>query len=403
MKILRLTPSFRSPLWLSLLAVAACASATLPARAGFPSAADYPVTGRAVPELRALEERLVTFMAREEIPGGVFGLSNKGEILALRGYGWRDEALSLPMPPDALMRVASITKPVVAAAVRELIANGRFQPDTPAFDLGQDGGGVLPVNPYPQPGDDRLGNITIAHLLAHRGGWDRSEAGDLTYREIQIAEAFGAPSPPGRERTLQYILGQPLQFDPGERRSYSNIGYLTLGLIVESVTGRELLDFIHERVLGPMGVGRGDHLGGRTFRVHAHPREPFYHHPGMAPNVFDPAGPRVSRAYGGWDHEARVGQGSHITTAATLLRFLENRVAGGDDIGLPRPKSVEQDWVSSHGGSLSGTNAHARQGGDGVSFVIIFNRRHDGGQNLAARARQIIEEWMEETEFAGDN
>lgn len=363
------------------------------------SAEEYPVAGTCAPELEALDRAVVEFMAESEIYGGVFALMRNGEVLIERGYGWRDAELSEPMPPDALMRIASITKPIVAAAVRELIDDGLLTLETYAFDLGQPEGGALKLEPFPALGDERLKQVTIEHLMTHRGGWDRSEAGDLTYREVRIAEAFGVPSPPGRERTVQYILGQPLEFDPGEKRAYSNVGYLVLGMIVEEVSGRELIEFIHERVLGPIGVAPTEHRLGRTFLEDRRDREPFYHNPGEAVNVFDPEGPRVNRAYGGWHHEARVGQGGHITTARSLLLFLDNRVVNGSDIGARREGGEGGSWRRNHGGTLPGTNALARQRGDGVNFAVIFSKRHTSNPSYSAQIRAMVDEMLDNGEI----
>lgn len=363
------------------------------------TAADYPVTGHAAPELESIDRALTEFMAENGIRGGVFGLMKDGQILMERGYGWRDEALSEPMNPDALMRIASITKPIVAAAIRELIEDGEFSLDSYAFDLGQEGGGVLPVEPFPELGDERLKKVTIEHLLTHKGGWDRSEVGDLTYREVDIAQAFEVDSPPGRERTVRYILGQPLQHDPGEERVYSNIGYLVAGMIVEHVSGQDLIAFIHERVLGPIGVEPTEHMLGRTFRELHNDREPFYHNPSDAVNVFNPDGPRVNRAYGGWDHEARVGQGGHITTTRTLLTFLDHRFINGPSIGLPRKGSEGGGWRWNHGGTLPGTNALARQRGDGVNFTVIFNKRHTESPSYSVQVRRMIDDMLDNGEI----
>lgn len=235
---------------------------------------DLPVSGCAVSYLDAVDTLMSEFMCDRDIPGAVLAISMDSVVVYERAFGWSNEDRTVEIEPDALMRIASVSKPITAAAIRELIDDGVLSLDSHAFDLGQPGGGVLPIDPFPAMGDARLGEITIDHLLQHRGGWDRDAAGDLTYREIVIANALGIPSPPGRLNTLRYILGQPLQADPGAEYHYSNIGYLTLGLIVEHLSGQPLIEFIHERVLGPLGVDPSEHLAGRTFTADQSPREP---------------------------------------------------------------------------------------------------------------------------------
>lgn len=334
-----------------------------------------PITGCEVPHLAPVDDLMFAFMCSRGIPGATLAVSRDGVVVYERGFGFSDQALTQPMPPDAMMRIASVSKPMTAAAIRVLIADGELSLSTHAFDLGQPGAGVLPHQPFPALGDPRLADITIDNLLRHRGGWDRGIAGDLTYMETAIAQAMGVPSPPGRDNTLRYILGQPLQHAPAAAERYSNIGYLVLGMIVEEISGMELIDFIHQRVLLPLGVPQTEHTAGRTFEADRHPREPRYHAQGLVTNVYAPQGPRVSPPYGGWDHEARVGQGGQITTTRALLALLNARYISGPLIGAPLPSQLSPGFRRNHTGALHGTESLARQRGDGICYAVIFNQR----------------------------
>lgn len=353
-----------------------------------------PVTGFAQAELAVFDDIMLELMCAEGASAAVMGMMIDGRIVAQRGYGWADEARTRPLSPDALMRIASITKPLVASVIRDLIDDGLIALDSRAFDL-NDNGGVLPVDPFPKLGDERLADVTIEHLLLHRGGWDRGEVGDLTYREVAIARAMDVPSPPGRKRTVDYILGQPVQFAPGDRAAYSNVGYLVLGMIVEHVTGEELVDVIHQRVLAPLGVKRTDLVLGRTFREDQCDREPPYDNEQMVVNVFDPDGPRVLRPYGGWHHEARVGQGGLITTTETLLKVLDARFINGPNIGKRTGETEGRNWRYNHGGALHGLNAIARQRGDGVNFAVMINKRTTGNPSYSNRIREAFDEALD--------
>lgn len=334
-----------------------------------------PVTGCERPELDAVDAAVFEFMRENDIPGATVAIARDGVVLYERGFGHSDEARSIPMQPDALLRIASVSKPLTIAAVRDLIDEGAFTLDSFAFDLGQPGGGLLRVEPFPALGDPRLATVRVRHLIDHEGGWDRDAAGDLTYRELRISKEMGVDHPPGRANTLRWILGRPLQFTPGERRAYSNIGCLVLGLIVEEQSGVRLDRFIHERILAPLGVEDSDHAAGRSLAVDQDPREPFYHSPGRSTSVFDPSGPAVPTAYGGWHHEARVGQGGQIATAATLALAASARWVNGPRIGLPKPPTLEGTWRWNHTGTLAGTGALIRQRGDGISYGVLFNTR----------------------------
>jgi CubicO group peptidase (beta-lactamase class C family) len=181
-------------------------------------------------------------------------------------------------------------------------------------------------------------------------------------------------SPPGRDATVSWIIGQPLQFNPGAREAYSNIGYLLLGLIVEKYSGKAHIDFLRDEIFAPLGVPPDQILAGRTFPEDQDRREPYYDYAGdIDPNVFWPArgaGPDVPAPYGGWDHEARIGQGGVVASPLALLEYLDDHQVNGSSIGGAR---VIVD-ARNHTGSLEGTNALARQRADDVNFVVLFNK-----------------------------
>ncbi len=347
--------------------------------AGAVSAQCRPVTGCERPEFAPVDQAVLDVMCANAIPGATLAIAYDGVVVYERGYGWSDQFGTTPMQPDALLRLASVSKPLTVAAVRSLIADGAFTLDDFAFDLGQPGGGLLELEPFPSLGDTRLAGVRIRHLIEHTAGWDRGIAGDLTYREILVAGDMSVASPPGRERTLRWILGQPLQFAPGTNTAYSNIGGLALGLIVEQFTSLPLDEAIQQRVLDPIGIHDDDHAAGRTFEADHDPREPWYQGSGFATNVFDANGPAVWTPYGSWDHEARIGQGGQIATASALARAAAYQWVNGPSIGLPKSPTLRGGWRWNHTGVLEGTGALIRQRGDGITYVVLFNSRGFGG------------------------
>lgn len=337
------------------------------------------------------ETLMTAFMLRHDIEAGALGIMRNGDIVFERGFGWKDVQRQVALPPDAMMRLASVSKPITAAAIRALVVDGLIQLDDRAFDVGQASGGLLPLDPFPTLGDARLADVTVLHLLQHRGGWDRAIAGDLTYREIDIADAMSVASPPGRINTVRYILGQPLEFTPGSSYAYSNIGFLVLGLVIEEVTGRDYLSYVFETVLEPLGVPPADFVQGRTFPQDRDEREPWYDHSGTGPNVFDPTGPPVRLPDGSWHHEARIAQGGLVAPTRTILEFLDVYQIAGDGIGTRRSGSEGSGWRWNHTGSLPGTNTLARQRGDGINYVVLFNSRPSSGTSYSTLIRSDID------------
>lgn len=373
-----------------------------PTRAG-----DLPVTGVSVPELAWVDTLASVYVESQLISGGVVAIMRNGCIIYQRGFGWHDAGGEITIPENALFRIASCTKPLTAAAIRRLDAEGAFGPlglDRFAFDLGQATGGILPATPgatyepFPALGDERLQNVTIRRLLEHRGGWNRDPpVGDLTRRECDIADDFDVESPPGRVRTMRWILGQPLEFTPGTDQQYSNVGYLALGLIVEEVTGQSLVSYLRSHILTPdLWVPHTDLRQGRRFWWDQSFREVWYNGDGSDVCVYpiaDLDGCSVvnlmPEPYGTWDHEARVGQGGLVVSAATMLRFLERYHVQvfSPDIGMPLGGLFED---GAHNGALGGINAYAWQRTDGINVFIALNRAADPG-NYAAELANILD------------
>src|SRR5262249_47258532 len=104
--------------------------------------------------------------------------------------------------------------------------------------------------------DPRLRTVTVRQLLQHTGGWDRGVSYDPMFIHSRIAEAMGLPSPVRAEAIVRYMMGQPLDFDPGTRYAYSNFGYCVLGRLIEQITGQTYEEYVRARVLRPMGITR---------------------------------------------------------------------------------------------------------------------------------------------------
>ncbi len=408
-----------------------------------PARADVPVSGMPVPELVLFDTTMQDYMQANDIGAGVLGVMKDGRIVYLRGFGWQDQEHTTELPENAMMRLASVTKPITAAAINHFMDAGVISYDQFVFDLGQAAGGILDYEPFPGPGveDLRLAGITVWSLLHHHGGWDRNaqvcdtsgvpcdecvigetcgvcnihggtceKVGDLTRREIDIwndmQDILAEGPPPGREATVRWIMGQPLQVAPGQERHYSNIGYLILGLILKQTSGTEYIPFVRQHVLtGAMWFPAGEFAQGHTFERDANPREPWYDCPTISRNVFDPDGDSVVTAYGGWDHEARIAQGGLIASAVPLLRYLD-KYCVNDSYEVRRGAMIDIEWdwgigtprttilgAREHGGRLQGTNTLARQRSDGINYVILLNKRvpDDNQPNYVDEIKALLE------------
>jgi CubicO group peptidase (beta-lactamase class C family) len=196
---------------LCLVAMVGATSATLA------SDADYVADG-----LRA-------WMQQYHVPTSSLAVLKDGALTGSFGYGgWE---------PEQKHRLASLSKAITGVCIARLAQQGRL-----AFS---DKLGTLLANTFQrlgEPADPRFHSVTIEQLLTHRGGLARDVPPSIVVPTETMEDRF---------RT---VLATQLAYDPGTSKGYSNIGYLTLGIVVEAVTGREYEDVCRDAALDPMGV-----------------------------------------------------------------------------------------------------------------------------------------------------
>lgn len=370
-----------------------------------------PMTGTYVPELQAVDTLLQNFMVGKPIPGGTIAITHNDQVIYERGIGYSDAAHTMPMQETALMRLASVSKPVTASAIQQLAKDGRLNLNAKVFNISGNGG-ILNITPYNGTlGDSRLRDITVEELLEHKGGWNRDTAGDLAFRDVQIAATMGLPSPPGINNTARYILSQPLQFTPGTTSNYSNIGYMFLGMVAEAVSGQTYETYVDSKVLAPAGIPTWEVNAGRTFTANQDPREPLYSSPYSAQNVYDPHGPSVASPYGGWDQEKALAFGGLIGSAKAIADLAESRIAAGPEIGKLRSDyTTYSSYWWYHTGSLDGTDTLMLEASwKDWTYSILFDRRPTDGssysESLVTPMQNLLEgltSWPAALVYAGD-
>jgi CubicO group peptidase (beta-lactamase class C family) len=132
---------------------------------------------------------------------------------------------------DSIFFLASVTKPVLATAVMQLVEEGRIDLDRPI------------VEDLPEfAGADRK-QVTPRHLLSHTAGIDDAATGTLTR------------SRPSARALFLLACRMPLRFEPGTRFEYSSVSFFLLGELVARRAGMPYPAFISERILTPLGMG----------------------------------------------------------------------------------------------------------------------------------------------------
>lgn len=369
-----------------------------------PPPAEIPITGAAVPGMESFDHIVTGLMRKYDMPGGAVAVVKDGRLVYARGFGYADVENEEPVEPDALFRIASLSKQITSATVLKLVEEGKLSLDDKAFALLPD---LEP--PTGATVDPRLSQITVRELLQHSGGWDRDKSFDPMFRPGIIASALGVPAPADAEAVVRYMMGQPLDFDPGTRYAYSNFGYDVLGRIIERVTGQRYADYVTANLLAPIGI-HGIRQG-RTLLADRAPGEVKYYavagkpldYP-MVQSVFPGQG-QVPEAYGGFYLEAMDSHGAWISSTIDMLRFLtavdglptrpdflqpatiDTMVAhppGANTtwLGQPywyamgwlvRPSQGDENWW--HTGSLPGTTTLLVRAYNGLAWAAFFNAR----------------------------
>ncbi len=207
-----------------------------------------PISGTSKPEFAPVDEAAVEFRTTIACDALTVAISKDGKLLYARGFGWRDAKHKLPAQSSTLMRIASVTKPFTESAVRKLVRDHKLTYDTKAFDFLK-----LPP-PANAKEDPRLKEITVQMLLDHKGGWDRNKAFDPMFATQKIEKSLGLKHPARPADVVRYMLGQPLQFDPGSRSEYSNFGYCVLGRVIEKAAGKPYFNYVRDEILQPIGI-----------------------------------------------------------------------------------------------------------------------------------------------------
>lgn len=249
--------------------------------------------------------------------------------------------------------------------------------------------------------DPRVATISVRNLLEHSGGWDRAISGDRIGQSHLIAQLMGVPSPPDSATMTRYVLTRALDFAPGTRYAYSNVGYIVLAEVIAKVAAMPYQTYV-KTILDRVGA-----YGARIGATRASGRIPgeVVYYPvdtALRPSVYDST--PVSVAYGGrLVMETMAGNGGWIASARDLGKLVaaldrkELLTAAGtaemyarpaaplwrDALGAPLPSYYAKGWMVRpagdaltlwHNGGMAGTASMIVRRSDGISWVTLFNR-----------------------------
>lgn len=189
------------------------------------------------PAVRArIEARFRQFMEQSHVPGLAYGVVANGELIAAGGMGVQNIDSRIPVTPDSVFRIASMSKSFTAMAVLKLRDDGRLQLGAPVAQI------VPELADLQYPTRDSAA-ITVRQLLTMNAGLPQ----DDPWADRQLAAA---------DATFSTWMKSGISFSnpPGVAYEYSNYGYAVLGRIVTVVSGMPYQRYVQEAILKPLGM-----------------------------------------------------------------------------------------------------------------------------------------------------
>lgn len=357
-------PSVRIPLLLAL-ALASVGPSSLAAQVGD--------RARLV---AALDSAARAHVAREGVPGVSVAVVRGADTLLMRGYGFVDLEWDVPTPADASAsyEIGSVTKQFTAAAVLQLVEEGKL-------DLDADVTGYLPDF------DTRGHRVPLRRLLDHTSGIKG-------YTEMPV---FGELMPRRlpRDTLVSLIEAEPFEFEPGTAAIYNNSAYFLLGLVVEAASGMPYEAYVRERLFEPVGMDGSYYCSERAVRD------------GRAHGYDGSPDGLVRAAY--LDHTWPYAAGSLCSTAGDLVRWNRALHGGGvlspasyREMTTPRPlvDGTPTEYamglgigrhggtpVIAHGGGINGFLSDARYYPEHELVVVVLqNSTSPPGPGALGRA-----------------
>jgi CubicO group peptidase (beta-lactamase class C family) len=320
----------------------------------------YAQNGKLPKEKQARIEQAVTkALAESRAPGIAVAVVENGEYEWSKGFGMADLENSVPVTPQTLFRLASVSKPITAVAALQLWERGKLDLDAPVQKYCP----AFPQKPWP---------ITTRELLGHRGGIRhyRSDNDD----EVNNTKHFDDPIAGG----LQFFANDPLVAEPGTKFHYSTQGFTLVGCAIEGASGEKYVEFVKANVFVPAAMNSTQ--WDDRFAIIPHPTS-FYskNKAGVVQNA-DLLDSSYKIPGGGW-----------LSSAGDMARFevaiLRDRLLKAATMDLmwtaPQPPAggENRDYALGWGiGELDGSKIVAHEGGQqGTSTLILMAPERRGG------------------------
>ncbi len=180
-------------------------------------------------QAKSLDELVSGYVAEHHVPGMSVAVVDHGTVVAARAFGLADLENQVPATPDAIYRIASLSKSVTAVAAMKLVEAGKLDLDVPIQKYCP----AFPQKPWP---------ITTRQLLSHQSGIRH-------YRNDE--ESINTRHYKSTNEALAQFAADPLEFEPGTKMQYTSYGYVVLGCVMEGASGMRYDDYMRQAIFEP--------------------------------------------------------------------------------------------------------------------------------------------------------
>lgn len=341
------------------------------------------------PSIAAFRERVRSDVAADGIGGITAAVVAGHRVVWSEGFGWANRHARTPARTDTIYRIGSITKTFTAVVLAQLVDRGTIALDDPVERY-------LPeIRGLPSPAGATP--ITFRQLASHTAG---------LIREPQLAGAASGPIAEWEAKVLASIPHTALDSSPGDRYSYSNIGFGILGLTLSRAAKTPFMALVENGIFTPLRMTSSTFIA--TTRARFRPLLSIgYNNTGLTIDTSTPAREHLGRGYkvpnGGIYSTvgdlakfigALTGAGKTVTSETMRLAMMTNQTLEAGDygygFGLELFSAPGAITVVGHGGGVAGYTAQIAFDPESKVGVILLRNYNSGRTNLAAVAVQLV-------------
>lgn len=324
-------------------------------------------------------------MQKQHIPGVSLAVIKNGKITKVKGYGLANVETNVPVTTETVFKIGSISKPIIAMGIMLLVEEGKISLDDK-------------VSKYLEGTPESWKDITIRNLLSHTSGIVREAPG---FDPAKIQPDIDV---------IKTAYPLPLNFTPGEKYEYCNVGYFSLAEIIRKVSGKSWGEFLTERIFKPLGMNS---TRTTTFAdIVPHRANAYSYKDNKLTNAeiytaVRPSGAFLSTILDLAKLEAALNGASFLKPESRKLMWTPFKFNDGKNsiYGLGwRIDEVNGRKRIGHGGTLNGFKSHfARFVDDGITVIVLTNLEQVDSSEFSSKIAALYIPTVSKRQFNNTN